>query len=129
RTPDASFNYTSLNLGDGSFAFEADEQSPGTMYQWFFGDNNQASTKITQHKFLSDGVFLVRLITKRLEGCANEDTASLTVFRTGLEAQKPQGILAYPNPSSGWFIIQEMNPGSKEEKTMRLYNALGVELP
>ena len=123
--PSAGFTVTSALTKDGTMQFVADETSSGTQYQWFFGDGNKATIADPQNQYKLDGVYNVTLITRNGDGCTNQTTQTVNIFRTALNgASFGAEVSLYPNPNNGQFIVK-LEGATFENMTVNLVNALG----
>lgn len=48
-------------------------------YQWYFGDNDSSTVENPEHKYNSEGVFLVTLIATSSFGCTQETSKNVTI--------------------------------------------------
>ncbi|HEX6916292.1 MAG TPA: PKD domain-containing protein, partial [Chitinophagaceae bacterium] len=114
--PIAAFNVNSASqcLPGNSFSFTTQANSPGTSYQWSFGDGSNSAVTNPSHVYSATGTYLVKLVTSA-NGCADSSSMQVTVqngspasFTINDSAQCYKGnSFLFSTPSTGtytWFF-------------------------
>jgi hypothetical protein len=94
-----------------------------TSYQWYFGDATTGATQNPVHIYPSPGNYTVMLIASN---SCDADTILITVsIVLGIEsATASNGILIYPNPSSGKLTVTS-NATKNSIVELKIYNLAG----
>ena len=97
--------FTSNQTGPGAFSFDA-SSGYGPIFNWEFGDGNNATGQTTNHTYATAGTYVVTLIATDT-ACNTIDTFSMNVTSTiSLEEfRMDRALNVYPNPSSGVFNV------------------------
>ena len=121
--PKSDFNFT---ISGKQVNFTALENG-ATNYQWTFGDGGTANisstnTQYTYSKFPS-GKYTACLKVTNAANCFSETCKEVNITGAVNSISKQSGIKIYPNPNSGIFTIDILEP--KENPTLELINHLG----
>lgn len=67
-------------LEDGIINFINTSSSQDNLsYMWYFGDNDSSSFENPEHKYLSQGIYLVELITTTINGCIDKSSMNVII--------------------------------------------------
>lgn len=106
--PIANWTYTIISSSGNGMLVQFDATaSTGNNYSWNFGDGNTLTgANYPTHLYTTPGLFyLVTLIVSN--DCGDSDTLSYKLNQIGIvEHSNLDGLVVYPNPSDGFFVLK-----------------------
>lgn len=98
-------SYSVTSQGNSSFLFQS--FTPGLIHQWSFGDGATSLLVSPVHTYTVSGTYTVTLLLFNNLGC-KVDSATTTLqvsVPTGIPEMNRERISVYPNPCSGYLVI------------------------
>jgi hypothetical protein len=100
------------------------QSSTGTSYQWYFNTNPISGATSQTYSPPADGSYQVSVWNSF--GCSST-SAPFNYVASGIETAAASSISLSPNPSTGIFVLQDLDKSNKLEQ-IRVYDMLGSEV-
>ncbi|RYE20326.1 MAG: PKD domain-containing protein, partial [Sphingobacteriales bacterium] len=113
--PNSTFTYSNSGL---QYTFST-SVTPGTGYNWDFGDGNSSGSANPIHTFAANGTYTVTLTKTTSSGCTSSTSQTITGVSAAASVLAAQ-VTLYPNPSLGVITVNIPLAGNLE-----VINALG----